>query len=158
MKYNRESLSNTLAGMLIFSDDFMLLCSRLGQGICFYKLCMMLDEYRKNFTKKEDIAQLNEHIAFYRNQLMMSINLADESLSELAEEDALFVSHIMTEASDAIGIVCDKLLANYGYGDIPELMEHAEGIDLSDFIVDFYHYNEDDKDDSFEEEDDEYLY
>lgn len=155
MKYDRQSFSDTLAAMLIFSDEFMRLCTHLSQGISFYKICVMLAEYKKHMKSEKDINQVNEHIAFYRNQLLLAINIAEESLSELAEDDSVFISHLMTETSDALGIICDKLLENYGYGDIPDLMDSAEGVDLSDFIVDFYHSHEedDDYDEDFDETD-----
>lgn len=150
---NDFAYADTLAAMLIFSDDFARFCSQIGQSVCYYKICAMLNVYKRKLKNKKEINRVDEHIAFYRHQLVMAINLAEESLSELAEDNAAFISNIMRDSSDALGMICDELLTNYGYGDVPDLMDSAEGVDLSDFIVDFYHSNdEDDENDDYDED------
>ena len=136
-RYNEEELNNTLAALMVFSDEFSSIMQNIGLGVTYYKIVIMLTEMKKKTTDKKDMAKINEYIEFYREKLFILIGLLKENFFELGEEDEIFNMNIVRKSSKVVGDICDELLNVHGYGDVADLSKKSDGVDLSDFYIPF---------------------
>ena len=133
--YNEENISNTLAALMIFSDEFANIMLNVGLGVGYYKTIVMLAEMKKNTANDKDISKIDEHIAFYREKLFIIVSLIKDSFFEMGEEDDFFNIEIIQKSSKYVGKICDELLNVHGYGYVAAISKDSNGVDLSDFYI-----------------------
>ena len=135
MNNNPDYISQTLAALMIFSDEFSTIMLNVGFGVVYYKTVVMLTNMKKRTTNKNDLSKIDDHIEFYRKQLFIIVSQIQDGLYEMGEEDDIFNFHFIRSSSKLIGKICDELMNKHGYGDVAILSENSNGIDLSDFFV-----------------------
>lgn len=137
MNNNPDYISQTLAALMIFSDEFSTIMLNVGFGVVYYKTVVMLTNMKKRTTNKNDLSKIDNHIEFYRKKLYILVGLIRDSFFELGEEDDIFNMMIVRKSSKVVGDICDELLKKHGYGDVAALSKISNGADLSDFYIPF---------------------
>lgn len=135
--FNKDDLSNTLAALMIFSDEFSSIMLNVGLGVAYYKTVVMLTDMKTRTTDKNELSKIDDHIEFYRKKLYILVGLIRDSFFELGEEDDIFNMMIVRKSSKVVGDICDDLLKKHGYGDVAALSKISNGVDLSDFYIPF---------------------
>lgn len=152
-EYNEEELNNTIAALLLFSNDFGVIVDHLALGISFYKILSILKHCRHDVSKEEFKEKIDENVKFYTEKLCITVAQIQDDLYEMGEEDDIFNFHFIRRSSKLIGKICDELLNKHGYGDVAALSKNSNGVDLSDFFVPL-----DEDDDECEDDADETNY
>lgn len=130
------SYADTLAAFLLFSDDFSRYINHITAAVINYKIAIMLNTYVKSIKQQREKNQVNEHIKHYRENMLIAIAAAADDFEEIVDGDSGFRATFMKKTSKVIGNICDELLNEYEYGDILDLLAEADGVDISDFIID----------------------
>ena len=130
------SCADTLAAFLLFADDFECYINHITAAVVYYKVVLMLNAFSKTERPQREKDQIIEHLEHYRNNMMLAIASAADDFKEIVDEDTAFRTAIMKKTSKVIGEICDELLGEYDYGDIIDLLDQAEDVDISDFIID----------------------
>ena len=130
------SCADTLAAFLLFADDFGCFINHITSAVVNYKIVVMLNEYCEKVKLQREKVQVIEYVKHYRSNMMLAIAAAADDFEEIVDEDTAFRTETMKKTSKLIGEICDELLNEYEYGDIMELLDQAEDVDISDFIID----------------------